>query len=72
MDPSMKPLHVKIAKVSDATDFAHLEKALEAGPRVQTVRINPATHEAVVEHEGADPEQLKEAVKRLGYPAAVD
>lgn len=67
----MTTTEIKIAKLSDATDAAHLEKALEAVPHVQSVRVDPETHSARVEHDGADPRQLTEAVKRLGYPATV-
>ena len=67
----MKTTHLKIAKLGDATDAAHLEKALEAVPRVQSVRIDPAAHEAIIEHDEADPQEFKQAVKRLGYAAAV-
>jgi copper chaperone CopZ len=69
---TMPTTQIKIAKFSDATDAAHLEKALEAVPRVQSVRIDPEIHAAFVEHEGADPKELTEAVKRLGYAAAVE
>lgn len=62
---------IKIAKLSDATDAAHLEKALEAVPHVQSVRVDPEANSAFVEHDGADPQKLAEAVKRLGYPAAI-
>lgn len=64
--------HLKIAKLTDATDAAHLEKALEAVARVLSVRIDPAAQEAVVEHDGADPQELTAAVKKLGYLATVE
>ena len=68
----MTTTHLKIAKLDDATDAEHLEKALEAVPRVQSVRIDPDAHEAVVDHEDADPEELTTAIKRLGYVAVVE
>lgn len=68
----MKTTQIKIAKLSDATDAAHVEKALEAVPRVQSVRLDPAEHAAIIEHDDADPKELTEAVKRLGYPAVVE
>lgn len=67
----MTTTQIKIAKLSDATDAAHLEKALEAVQHVQSVRVDPESNSAFVEHDGADPKELTEAVKRLGYPAAV-
>jgi copper chaperone CopZ len=69
---TMTTTQIKIAKFSDATDAAHLEKALEAVPRVLSVKIDPETHTASIEHDGADPKELTQAVKRLGYPAAVE
>lgn len=63
--------HIQIAKLEGATDAAHLEKALEAVPRVQSVKIDPAAHEAIVEHDAADVQELTTAVKRLGYPATI-
>jgi copper chaperone CopZ len=69
---AMKTTHLKIAKLTDATDAAHLEKALEAVPRVQSVTMDPAAHEAVIEHDQADPNELTRAVKQLGYVAVFD
>jgi copper chaperone CopZ len=68
----MKTTHLRIAKLAGATDAAHLEKALEAVPRVQSVKIDLATHEAIIEHDEADPQELTRAVKGLGYPAALE
>lgn len=68
----MTTTHIKIAKFDDATDAAHLEKALEAVPRVQSVKVDPSAHEAVVEHDDADPAELTAAVKRLGYPVSLE
>ena len=68
----MTTTQIKIAKLSDATDAAHLEKALEAVPRVQSVRVDPDANAAFVEHDGADPNELTAAVKRLGYPSSVE
>lgn len=68
----MTTTHLKIAKLDDPADAAHLEKALEAVPRVQSVRIDPETNEAVVDHEDANSDELTAAVKRLGYIAVVE
>jgi copper chaperone CopZ len=69
---TMRTTQIKIAKLSGATDAAHLEKALEAVPRVQSARVDPESHAAIVEHDDVDPQELTEAIKRLGYPAAVE
>lgn len=65
----MSTLHLKIAKLDDATDTAHIEKALEAVPRVQSVQVVPESHEVLIEHDQADTEELTNAVKQLGYVA---
>ncbi len=63
---------LKIAKLADGTDTAHIEKALEAVPRVSSVRVQPNENQAIVEHEGADENQLTTAMKQLGYVAIVE
>lgn len=73
--PSFVPMSVtriKIAKLDPATDAAHIEKALEAVPKVRAVTMHPAEHQAIVEHDGADVEQLTSAVKQLGYVSLVE
>jgi copper chaperone CopZ len=67
----MKTTHLKIAKLAN-DDVAHLEKALEAVPRVQSARVDPAANEAVVEHDGANPQELTAAVKQQGYIASLE
>jgi cation transport ATPase len=63
---------LKIAKLTDATDTAHIEKALEAVPRVNSARVQPAENQAIVDHDGADESELMSAVKQLGYIATVE
>jgi cation transport ATPase len=63
----MPTTHLKIAKLDDATDIAHIEKALEAVPGVQSARVVADENEAVVEHENADTTEMTTAVKKLGY-----
>jgi len=63
---------LKIAKLTDATDSAHVEKALEAVARVNAVTLDLSQHQAVIEHDGADDRELTEAVKRLGYVATIE
>lgn len=68
----MTETHLKIAKLDDATDVAHIEKALEAVPRVQSVRVDPENHEAVILHEDAPEDELTAALKQLGYVGTVE
>lgn len=60
---------LKIDRLTSVTDAEHIEKALEAVPRVASVRLNPTVHEPVAEHDGADPDTLQSA---LGDEARVD
>lgn len=68
----MSTTRLKIAKLSSATDAEHIEKALEAVPRVASVQLDPSAHQAIVEHDGADVNELTSAVKEIGYVATVD
>lgn len=63
---------IKIAKLADATDIAHIEKALEAVPGVHAVRVEAAENRAIVEHDGANETQLTSAIKQTGYVATVE
>jgi copper chaperone CopZ len=63
----MTKTRIKIAKLDAATDTAHLQKALEAVPQVATVEIDAGSHEAVVEHDGADTAQMTAALKNQDY-----
>lgn len=65
----MKVTHLHIPLLESATDTGHLEKALEAVPRVTAVEVESDHHQIRVEHEGADSAQLTWAVLKLGYPA---
>ena len=60
-----------IPNLQSATDNGHLEKALESIARVHSVEIDPASHEAIIEHEGANQNELTAAVKQLGYAADI-
>lgn len=68
----MPTTHLKIAKLDDPREAGHLEKALEAVPEVNSARIDTESHQAVVDHDRAKPEELTAAVKKLGYIAVVD
>lgn len=63
---------LKIAKLTDPADAAHLEKALEAVPRVNSVRLEPDEHQAVIDHEGANEQEFIAAARQLGYVAFVE
>jgi copper chaperone CopZ len=63
---------MKIAKLTAATDSAHVEKALEAVPKVRSVALDLSRHQVTVEHEGADEDELRNAVKQLGYIATIE
>ena len=63
---------LKIVKFTDATDSAHIEKALEAIPRVNSVRMDPAENQAIVDHDGADERELTTAIKQVGYIASIE
>lgn len=67
----MNTTRLLISKLDDATDTSHLEKALEAVPGVQFVEIDPGAHEAIVQHEGAEPKQLTQALREQGYISEV-
>ena len=58
--------HIRIQGLKNITSTAHLEKKLEAVPRVQSVEIDPQNERAIVEHDGADLEKLKVAVENEG------
>ncbi|HEX2102005.1 MAG TPA: cation transporter [Candidatus Synoicihabitans sp.] len=66
----MTTTRLKIAKLASATDAAHIEKALEAVPRVASVTLDAEENQAVVEHDGADTDELRSAVRELGYIAS--
>lgn len=68
----MSTTRLKIAKLAGANDAVHIEKALEAVPNVTSVKIDQESNEALVEHEGADHDELTLAVKQQGYIATVE
>ena len=62
----------KISNLTGATDTGHIEKTLEAVPRVSSVRVEPAESRATVEHDGADERELTAAIKQLGYDVTIE
>jgi copper chaperone CopZ len=49
----------------------HIEKALEAIPGLNSVKVDLQQGQVTVEHDGADPEQLRRAFMTSGLPAEV-
>lgn len=63
---------VKIGPL-DASGSAHLEKSVEAVPRVRSVEMKSGEDELVVEHDGAAIAEIVAAVRNEGYqPRIID
>jgi nucleotide-binding universal stress UspA family protein/copper chaperone CopZ len=62
---------LKLPGIGDGTDVAHAEKTLEAVPGVRSVIIERGTETAIVEHDGADLNELRAAAKTLGFHSAI-
>ena len=58
---------LQITGLGTTAATSHIEKALEAVPRVAAVRMQSDEGRAVVEHDGADPQQLLAALRSVGY-----
>ncbi len=63
----MSKIQMTINDLKGATDTGHLEKALESVPHVTSVEIDPAAHQAIIEHDGATLQELTTAVEAVGY-----
>jgi hemin uptake protein HemP len=63
---------LKIEQLTGATDTAHIEKALEAVPRVNSVRVASAQNSVIIEHDGADKRELTTAIKHFGYEVKIE
>ncbi len=68
----MDPIRLKIAKLAADSDSAKIENALNAVAGVSAARIDTATNQAIVEHDGADEHDLVAAVKGQGFIATVE
>ncbi|HWA87011.1 MAG TPA: heavy-metal-associated domain-containing protein [Opitutus sp.] len=68
----MSTTPIKIEAAASANEFGHIEKALEAVPRVSSVEVGPAAGTATVEHDGADVGEMKAAVRGVGFIARLD
>lgn len=62
---------LKITGMSCDACVSHTKKALESVSGVKSAAVSLQAQEAVVEHEGADPAKLVEAVVEEGYEATV-
>ena len=69
---AMTTTRMHIDNLTGSTDNAHLEKALESVPKVDSVEIDASAGEALVRHDSADLDQLVRAVAGLGYTARVE
>jgi copper chaperone CopZ len=67
----MKTTLLRIARSSDVGASVHIEKALEAIPGLNSVKVDLQQGQVTVEHDGADPEQLRRAFMTSGLPAEV-
>ncbi|CAN5569459.1 hypothetical protein BH18VER1_BH18VER1_07240 [soil metagenome] len=52
-------------------ESAHLEKALEAVPGIEDVRVEIELDRATIEHEGSNREELLRAIKATGHKATL-
>lgn len=57
---------LKLPGIREIIDVAYVEKSLEAVPHVQSVRVDRENEVAIVEHDGADPQELSAAARSLG------
>jgi nucleotide-binding universal stress UspA family protein len=57
--------------VRDTRDITHIQRALEVVPGVQSVAINREEEIAIVDHDGADLQQLRRAAQGVGLRADV-
>ena len=63
---TMPTTRLKIAKL-DANDVSLIEQALVAIDGVHSARVDPNANEAVIEHDAAEVNETREALKRMGY-----
>lgn len=58
---------LRLEGLNSVTDIGHLEKQLEAVPRVQAVEIDSENDQVIIEHDGADLEKLTTVATDAGY-----
>lgn len=66
----METTTVDIEGLGATSATAHIEKALEAVPRVASVRMDTGGGKALIEHDGADKQALLRALRSVGYDQA--
>ncbi len=71
MIPNRIAQHEEILSSHALADSAHLQKALEAVPGVQSVRVETHEGRITIEHAGAEKQKLVAAVKAAGYDATL-
>jgi len=67
----MQTTKLNITGMSCQSCVSHTKKALESVPGVHSATVSLEKQEAIVEHEGADPAKLVEAVVEEGYSAQI-
>ncbi|MBV9866149.1 MAG: heavy-metal-associated domain-containing protein [Abitibacteriaceae bacterium] len=67
----METTQLKITGMSCDVCVQHVTKALQNVPGVQQVQVNLQAGTATVQHEGAQPQAMTEAVDEEGYEAQV-
>lgn len=63
----MAALTIRIEGLGATAATSHLEKALEAVAKVDSVRMDTSAGRAIVEHHGADEQELLRALRAQGY-----
>jgi copper chaperone CopZ len=63
----MATMTLKVEGLGATAATAHLEKAVEAVAKVDSVRMDTASGRVLVEHHGADQTELVNALKAVGY-----
>jgi copper chaperone CopZ len=67
----MATLHIKVDSVSPAL-AEHLEKSIESVPHVQSVGVDADASCIVVEHDGAERDEVIAALREEGFEARFD
>ena len=50
----------------------HLEKSIESVPHVQSVRVDAGAATVVIEHDGADVDEIRATLREEGFQARVE
>jgi len=68
----METILLKINGMSCEACVSHVKKAIEAVQGVRSAAVSLEKREATVQHEGADPAKLVEAIVEEGYEARLE